>query len=86
MLQSELNIVAKLATQVCDLMIPDNTGHTSLHYAIHLKDVEILSFFLFEKEVDLEVKSKDGSSYLHFAAKGGQLETVHLIIMFNARP
>ena len=78
---TELNIVEKLARQVCDLMIPDNTGHTLLHYANHLKDVEILSFFLFEKECDLQVKSKDGNSYLHFAAKGGQLEIVHLICL-----
>ena len=80
-LQSELYIVEKLATQVCDFMIPDNTGHTPLHYAIHLKDVEILSYFLFEKECNLEVKGEDGNSYLHFAAKGGQLEIVHLICL-----
>ena len=79
-LHSELDIIEKLARQVCDLMIPDNTGHTPLHCAIQRKDVEILSFFLFEKECDLQVKSKDGNSYLHYAAKGGQLEIVHLIL------
>ena len=56
-------------------MIPDNTGHTSLHCAIHLKDVKILSF-LFEKECDLEIIGEDGNAYFHYAAKGGQLEIV----------
>ena len=81
MLHSELDIIEKLARQVSDLMIPDNTGHTPLHCAIQRKDIEILSFFLFEKECDLQVKGEDGNSYLHFAAKGGQLEIVHLICL-----
>ena len=80
-LHSELDIIEKLARQVCDLMISDNTGHTPLHCAIQCKDVEILSFFLFEKQCDLQVKSKDGNSYLHFAAKGGQLDVVQLICL-----
>ena len=80
-LHSGLDIIEKLARQVCDLMIPDNTGHTPLHCAIQRKDVKILSFFLFEKECDLQVKNKDGNSYLHYAAKGGQLEIVHLICL-----
>ena len=82
-LLSQLDIVEQFTQLEHDLMIPDNNGHTPLHYAIKQGEGDISSILITAGCCDLAETDKEGNTYLHIAAAAYQLEVVQLICLMS---
>ncbi|OQS00821.1 hypothetical protein ACHHYP_20097 [Achlya hypogyna] len=59
---------------------PDENGDTRLHYAAASNKIEALIKMLHGKDIDVDVRNKDGLTALHVAAREGHYDAVQYLV------
>jgi len=92
--QNRLEIEDALVKYDMELLTPDDTGQTALHYAMKLKaskennTIDILGRlknYLLDKKIDVTLLDIENNSLLHLAAQNGNLEAYQIFYsLFNS--
>ncbi|XP_055370831.1 uncharacterized protein LOC129605233 [Condylostylus longicornis] len=77
------DIVQLLCDKCLDINTKDNLLWTPLFYAVEDNRIDIISFLLQRKDIDLNNVSRDGYTVLHLAAGNGNKKIVEILLTYT---
>lgn len=85
--KSQKNRVEKLICFILagiDIQAKDTKGHSFLHYATQLRDIELMEMLIEENKILVHTKSTNKTHPLHIAAYQGTLDSIELLLNAGA--